>query len=127
MTPPDDFGQSMIGMPLIQVAFVAGGIGLIWRELRELPAAVQEAMKKAKPGEARDTRMMVLSASIKVLAGGLMMALFGITLLGVTAGLFQADRALNTFAVLMIPAIAALVYTSLNGVPESVAKVLLRE
>ncbi len=55
------------------------------------------------------------------------MALFGITLLGVTAGLFQADRALNTFAVLMIPAIAALVYTSLNGVPESVAKVLLRE
>ena len=48
-------------------------------------------------------------------------------MLSVTAGFLTAVMALNTFALLMIPAIAVLVFTSLNGVPESVAKRLLRE
>lgn len=127
MTPPDDFGQSLIGQPLLQITFVAAGVALIWRELRDLPERVRDAVKNAKPGEARDTRMIVLSSSIKVLVGSLMMALFGVTLLGATAGFLDAGKALSAFTYLMIPAIAVLAYTSLNGVPEGVAKWLLRE
>lgn len=125
-TPPDDFGQSLFAMPLVQVGFALGGIGLVWRELRDLPQRVADAQTAAKPGDADATRMAVLSAAVKVLVGGLMMALFGITLLGVSAGLMPSEKALNTFAVLMVPAILVLAYTSLKGVPDAVVKWLLR-
>lgn len=124
-TPPVDFGQTLIGMPLIQVAFLIGGIALIWRELRELPARVADATQRAKPGDASDARSAVLSASIKVLVGSLMMTLFGVTLLGVTAGLWPSESALNSFALLMVPAIAVLAYVSVLGVPDGLARLLL--
>ncbi|MEQ1669695.1 MAG: hypothetical protein ABL893_02440 [Hyphomicrobium sp.] len=126
-TPPVEFGGTLIGMPLIQVGFVAAGIALVWRELRELPARVDGAVKSAKPGAAQDTRQAVLAACVKVLTGSLMMALFGLTLLGVTAGLWPAEKALNSFALLMIPAIAVLAYVSAMGVPDGVARLLLKE
>ena len=125
-TPPNDFGQSLMGMPLVQVGFVVTGIGLLWRELHDLPDRVRAVENKSKPGDAKEACADLLGASAKVLVGGLMMALLGLALLGVSAGLVSLETALNIFAVLTVPAILVLAYVAFKGVPDAFAKWLLR-
>lgn len=113
---------SLLSSPWFQIALIGAGLILLVRELRDLRARDRFAADAGDGPDLGQRRRDMLLASVKVLVGSFMMVLFGVSLMAGSAGLVDPVLALNIFAVLMIPAIAAIFYTSLWGVPDIVAE-----
>lgn len=112
---------SLLDDPLIQVALIGGGAFLFLREIRDLRARDRELPKDQN---AEELRRDMLSVSIRVLIGSAVMVLFGVALLVASFGLLPVETAMNAFALSMVPAIGALLYAVLWGVPDAVARLI---
>lgn len=117
---PDVPATSLLDDPIILVALIGGGAFLFLREIRDLRARDREAA--GDPARAGALRREMLSVSFRVLIGSLVMMLFGLSLLVGSLGLLPREVAMNVFALSMIPAIAALLYAVIWGVPDAVAR-----
>jgi hypothetical protein len=123
MTPRQTIGYMIVNEPLVQLAMLAVGAGLIWWTMRSLRSELDTHGNELDDPRLFHRRNRILAKQLKILLSSTMLSVLGFLLLLLPA---QLAFALFTFIVIFA-VVPLLIYVLIFGAPDFVWQLLVRK